>query len=388
MARPKKVIKEGSTSPVRTSPRKSTSPTLRERRKSSSVSPAKSPSKGTPKATSKSSRSSKSTSRSPKKRVHSSYLSMITKAIKHNDHTEGSSLIFLTKFIKANNEINVTDAAFRRYLKLALKRAVDKGILIKTRASYRLPSKSTRQTTKRKSSTKKTTAKASTPKSPVRKSKSSSTRSTPKETPSPKKRKSPSTTTTAAVAASPKRSKKVTVKSPSKKRTNTKKKSGKEEKTVEDEENILPNITTTGVVFNTTDLPEVRLDVKSTIGSLLTDDEVRVGIIANRGWKNSKYNLEILDFDDNENKINEFVENSFGEGSAWLDYYREVLTTALTFSWGTNRKKVLILIGNEGLSAATALPAEVGKLAAIGVKVFAFHHTQLELLQSVLKDLD
>lgn len=54
---------------------------------------------------------------------------------------------------------------------------------------------------------------------------------------------------------------------------------------MEDVGKIAPDVTTTGVVFNTTDLSEVRLDVKTIIDALLTDDQVKVGVIANRFYR-------------------------------------------------------------------------------------------------------
>jgi len=153
---------------------------------------------------------------------------------------------------------------------------------------------------------------------------------------------------------------------------------------------VLTDVTTSGVLFNTTDIIEVRADIKAIIEKLLTDDNIRVGIVANRGWKDTQYNLEVLDFSDDPKEISGFVENSFGEGSDWLKYYKQVLQQALEVSWANNKLKLLILIGNEGIDSIrdASLQTEVGKLSTLGVKVFAFHHSQLFLLEEVLKDLN
>jgi len=152
----------------------------------------------------------------------------------------------------------------------------------------------------------------------------------------------------------------------------------------------LPDVTSSGVAFNTTDIIEVRIDIKAVIEKLLTDDNIRVSIIANRGWKDTKYNLETLEFSDDPKEISAFVEHSFGEGSDWLKYYKQVLEEALNLSWANHKLKTLILIGNEGIDSVRdpSLQAEVGKLSTLGVKVFAFHHSQLFLLQEVLSELN
>ena len=141
---------------------------------------------------------------------------------------------------------------------------------------------------------------------------------------------------------------------------------------------------------------------------------MRVGIVANRGWKDAAYNLELLEFTDDSKKIQDFVgkdvftnvltcfsENSFGVGRDWLSYYKQVLQECLNFGWGVNKSKTLILIGDEGVNAVRdpSLQSEIGKLTQLGgkvvnessnckVRVYAFHHSQLFLLSSVLTNLN
>jgi len=145
------------------------------------------------------------------------------------------------------------------------------------------------------------------------------------------------------------------------------------------------------IAFNTTDLPHVRDELKRTIEGLFADDKIRIAVISNRGWKeNAQYNLEVVDFSDDSKQICEVVQNAHGEGSDWLTYYRQVLQCAPNLTWGSSKSKYLILIGDQGVDAVrdASMQQEVQKLQVIGVKVFAFHHSQLFLLQSIMEELD
>jgi len=88
-------------------------------------------------------------------------------------------------------------------------------------------------------------------------------------------------------------------------------------------------------------------------------------------------------------EIEDFVENSYGEGADWLQYYKLVLQKALDLSWGLHKTRALVLIG-EGNDALCdkSLEQDVAKLQLLGVKVFGLHHSQLEDLDVVLTALD
>jgi DNA polymerase III alpha subunit (gram-positive type) len=151
-----------------------------------------------------------------------------------------------------------------------------------------------------------------------------------------------------------------------------------------------PDITATGVAFNTTDIPVVRDDVMAIIKTVLQDDNNLVGVVANRGASaDAAYNLEKLDFINEYDKISSFVAGSFGEGSDWLTYYRMVLDTAQHLPWAMCREKLLILVGDNGTQVLQdpSLQSATGKLERLGVKVFGFHHSQLDLLQTILSSL-
>lgn len=153
---------------------------------------------------------------------------------------------------------------------------------------------------------------------------------------------------------------------------------------------VAADIVLTGVAFNTTDIPQVREDVKSIIKTLLQDDNTTIGIVANRGaGEGGAYKLETLDFRTKFDQISAFIEGSFGEGSDWLGYYRMVLESAAALPWAKCRGKYLILVGNDGLSCLRdpSLQAITGRLETLGVRVFGFHHSQLDLLQATLHDL-
>eukprot|EP01105_Mastigella_eilhardi_P022149 TRINITY_DN5432_c0_g1_i1.p1 TRINITY_DN5432_c0_g1~~TRINITY_DN5432_c0_g1_i1.p1 ORF type:complete len:464 (+),score=192.10 TRINITY_DN5432_c0_g1_i1:59-1450(+) len=150
---------------------------------------------------------------------------------------------------------------------------------------------------------------------------------------------------------------------------------------------VAPDVTMNGVAFNTTDRPDIRADVKSIIKTLLQDDDVGVGIIANRGVPDAGgYKLEVLDFTDDATKIDSFVEESYGEGSEWLAYYRMVLESAKDLLWAKCKTRTLILVGDHGTDVLQdkSLEALTYKLETMGVRVFGFHHSQLELLQQLI----
>eukprot|EP00727_Mastigamoeba_balamuthi_P014268 m51a1_g9464 hypothetical protein (503) ;mRNA; r:530374-541133 len=156
------------------------------------------------------------------------------------------------------------------------------------------------------------------------------------------------------------------------------------------EPEVAPDIQLTGVAFNTTDIPAVRDDVRSIIKTLLQDDNTVVGVIANRGaGADVPYVLEKLDFTNEPDKITAFVEGSYGEGSDWLAYYRMVLESAAHLPWANCRSKTLVLVGDNGTEVLRdpSLQMATGKLETLGVKVYGFHHSQLEILQALLTDL-
>jgi len=324
---------------------------------------------------------------------------MVTRAIKDDGDRTGTNVPTILKYLESVYKMDTKDKHVRAFVAVALKRGVTANEFTHSGNRYKLKALSTK---KPKASTpKRKTAKspkikfalsAPTEKAPSAIEDMESPKTTPK-----KKRKSielkPSPTSTPLKKTPRKTPSKSPESSPKKSAVKLAKKAtviDTEEKEIEDVGNIAPDVTTTGVVFNTTDLSEVRLDVKTIIDALLTDDQVKVGVVANRGWKDTKYNLELLDFSDDSKILDEFVANSYGEGSQWLEYYREVLQQALNLSWANHKTKVLVLIGNEGIGAVSGvgLQAEVGRLSTLGVKVFAFHHSQLDLLKTVLKDLN
>jgi len=322
--------------------------------------------------------------------THPPYLSMIKKAIGAEDKKEGSSINFIEKYIKNKFKI---DHEIKRYLKLALRRGVENGKLSQHRSSYKL--KATKKRTKSPSTKKKSdespkrkprTTKAKKEEKP-KKEKSPRAKSPSKKSPkkTPEKRKRDEKSTSPAKKQKTPSPKKTTEKKP----RGRKPQANKEKKVIL--EKILPNITTSGVMFNTTDVPEIRKELKTTIEALLTDDNVRVAILANRGYKeNSQYNLEALDFCDDAKKVLDAVENSHGEGSDWLAYYRQILQEGLNFSWANHRNRLMILIGDEGVNAVrdNSLQNDIGKLATLGVKVYAFHFSQLFLLEELLAQLN
>mmetsp|Transcript_29734 Transcript_29734/g.41849 ORF Transcript_29734/g.41849 Transcript_29734/m.41849 type:complete len:421 (-) Transcript_29734:26-1288(-) len=380
--------------------------------------------------------------RSPKKQSNAGkkiegkgkYRKMIVQAITSLGRNSAHSYAAILKYVQSNFQHDQDEEKVKQFVKLALHR----GPFIKDRASYRLPAKKKaarappkKAPAKKKTEDKEEEEEEEAEKEVVKKSPSPRKRKAAeekKEEPEKKKRsprKKAEEKTEEKEEESPKKKrtprKKAEEKeeeSPKKKRTPKKK---KEEEKNEDENgnnsnnnnnkspkkrtpkkkpaekdkevvvaDVLPDVTTTGIVFNTTDLPEVRADIKQTIDSLLTDDNVRVGIVANRGWKDAAYNLELLEFTEDAKKIQDFVENSFGEGRDWLAYYKQVLQECVNFGWGVNKTKTLILIGDEGVNAVRdpSLQTEIGKLTQLGVRVFAFHHSQLFLLPSVLANLD
>jgi len=370
---------------------------------------------------------------------HPSYEVMISTAIRTLRKKEGSSLVAIENFIQGNYDVPLTPSRFRLQVRLGIRRAVENGTIERNRGSYVIASgiakKPSKQANKEEASSsssddlpeeqpvkeepkKKRVARSKSPKKKESSESEEEEEVAPKKTARGKKKEEdtngkeevekgkekekPKQKRAAGKrkkddeesGEDKKEAKKQSPKKQSPKKQTPKKQKGAQEevqdKTVEVQENVLPNIVTSGVAFNTTDMIQVRNDVKGAIEKILTDDNVRVGIIANRGWKDTKYNLETLDFSDDPKEITKFVEGSFGEGSDWLAYYKQVLDEALNLSWADNRAKMLILIGDEGIKAVTnqLLQASVGKLATLGVKVYAFHHTQLFLLEEVLNELN
>ncbi|KAL6076107.1 hypothetical protein QOT17_003015 [Balamuthia mandrillaris] len=163
------------------------------------------------------------------------------------------------------------------------------------------------------------------------------------------------------------------------------------------------------VVFNTTDMRDVTQAIANAIQNLLNKEQggssssassaassslanqLKVGLIANRGWNHdATYRLECLNFSNDATELCRFTENAHGEGSDWLMYYRQVLNTAKdSFTWGCAQKKYLILIGNRGIGVVNgdALHEPLRALVAKGVEVWAFHFTQLNLLGDLLETM-
>jgi len=156
------------------------------------------------------------------------YEKMIFKALRHYGETTEASYIAICKFVESTYPV---PEFYKRYIKQALKRAVDKGILLKVRASYRISAKGkvkkarakstssrSASTSPRKSSTKSdkspkkrkassspspkkttsTTVKKSRSTSNSRKSTSASSSPSPSPVSSPKKKERKSTKSTAA----------------------------------------------------------------------------------------------------------------------------------------------------------------------------------------------
>jgi len=332
-----------------------------------------------------------------------SYLEMISQAIVNLRRKEGSSLVAIENYILDNFDIDLSAEVFRRQLKLGLKRATEGGALMRNKGSYLIGDGNPPEKKKapKKEEKKEENNEEEEEEKEEEEEDEESLKKIPKIKPAPKKKEKEEESKEKA----PSKKRGASPKKKESKRAKTQKKEGEEKPSrkspakrkkgnVADKEiivkDVLPNVTTSGVLFNTTDIVEVRMDIKAAIEKLLTDDNIRVGIIANRGWKETQYNLEVLDFSDDPKEIARFVENSFGEGFEWLKYYKQVLEKALDLSWANHKLKTLILIGNEGIDSVrdVSLQAEVGKLATLGVKVFAFHHSQLFLLEEVLSELN
>jgi len=169
--------------------------------------------KRTPKEKSNASRStSASPKKKPKNKTHTAttkrktkptYERMIFRALKsihgENDRS-GSSVIAISKYIE--NTYPVEGERYKRYLKQALRRGVEKGNLIKMRASYRLSAKAKASRSRSRSKAKRSSSSQKTGRS-----KSSSSVRKPKRVSSPtasKKRskKSPASTSPSSSSAS------------------------------------------------------------------------------------------------------------------------------------------------------------------------------------------
>jgi len=107
------------------------------------------------------------------------YLKMISKAITSIGHRSGSNLVAISHYIEKNYPVKEN---YKRYLKAAIKRAVDGGEIVKNGAMYRVKTSAKKRTTKR---VKKTTE-GETAKKP--RAKKSTEKSTEKAKASPKKR--------------------------------------------------------------------------------------------------------------------------------------------------------------------------------------------------------
>jgi len=150
-------------------------------------------------------RKSKTTDGTPKRKSKPTYEKMIFRALKHYGESTESSYIAICKFV-ANN-YPVPDG-YQRYIKVALKRAVEKGILLKIRASYRISAKGKAKTA-RKSRSKSTSSRSASTSPRKKSSKSSKSDKSPKKrkassasSPSPKKKERKST----SASPSPKKS--------------------------------------------------------------------------------------------------------------------------------------------------------------------------------------
>jgi len=392
--------------------------------------------------------------RAPAKRAkskdHPSYLKMISEAILEDAKRDGTSLILIQRYITENYKLEL-DGHVKSFIRLALRRGVENGDFLQVKHSYRLPSearkllrrrrprkahhkegekereKSPRRERKEKKEKKEKEEEKEEEKPKKRKAKepAKEKKGDAEKEEKPKKRKAeehakekkadsdeeekPKRKRAQKAKPEEEKKKKIEEEEPKKKRAR-KAKEGEEEKpkakkprapkrgkkeAVVDKEiaipEVLPHVVTSGVAFNTTDIPEVRMELKNTIESLMADDNIRVSIIANRGWKeHAQYNLEVIDFTDDSKAASDAVESAHGEGADWLSYYRQVLESALTLSWANHRNKVLILIGDQGVDAVrdASLQNQVGRLNTLGVKVYAFHHSQLVILQGVLSDLN
>jgi len=155
------------------------------------------------------------------------------------------------------------------------------------------------------------------------------------------------------------------------------------------------------VVFNTTDLPEVRQSLHDLMSDLITHEKcsISVGIVANRGQNaDNTYNLERLELSTKLDDLTQFIQNSYGEGSNWEQYYSGVLDNANKFNWVNADSKFVMLVGsNESVTELTQSAMNVnndnkfqnivGQLNLRGIQVFAFNHEQLSLLREVITSL-
>jgi len=155
------------------------------------------------------------------------------------------------------------------------------------------------------------------------------------------------------------------------------------------------------IVFNTTDLPEVRQSLHDLMSDLISHEKcsISVGIVANRGQNaDNTYNLETLAFSTKLDEITQFIQNAYGEGSNWEQYYTGVLDTMSNFNWGNADSKFVMLVGSDvsvteltqsavNVNNNNKFQNVVGQLNLKGIQVFAFNHEQLSLLREVITSL-
>lgn len=142
---------------------------------------------------------------------------------------------------------------------------------------------------------------------------------------------------------------------------------------------------TTGSVY--TVLALIKNNIKQMTKEIFSnaDGDVRVGVIAHGDYcdKDTTYTIRILDLTDDEQEILDFVtETGKTYGGDSDECYELVLNQArTTISWGADREKVLIMIGDAN-PHSPSYPLnnynidwrnEVGLLAEAGVKIFAVH---------------
>jgi len=334
---------------------------------------------------------------------HPSFISMVLTAITELKNPNGSSIPAILGFVRANYDVSgLPERSLRTWLRTTVHRGIASGHL-KTDRGHR---NSYHATPEGRSLLEKKmmTPASSSPSAVVKKKREK--KQVVEEVAAAKKKKTTTTTKRktkdlpdAKKPAAAKRAKPAADVAEKKKPPRKKEKAAAPPppaaapvKEIKEGPAVAADVMLTGVAFNTTDIPEVRADVGSIIKTLLQDDNTAVGIVANRGMSGEPgqpYKLETLDFTTEREKINAFIEGSYGEGSDWLEYYRAVLTSALNLPWAQCRKKYLFLVGNNGTSVLTdrSLQDVTGRLEMLGVRVFGFHHSQLDLLQALISDL-
>jgi len=338
-----------------------------------------------------------------KRSKHPPFLRMAVEAIKATAGDPENELVSykkITQYIATKYSYNTDDKAFKNHVKAGLNSGVRKKKLIQVRASYKL-----------KPDGRRSRSVSPAPASPKRgRSRSPAPEKSTSPTPR-KKRGKKETADVESPASSPAHSPLPTKpKTPRKKKERITRPISIHTPTSTEIEAPVPALVrggsfesrastiaadaplgTIGVVFNTTDITEVRTSLQDIVNDLLKSGKISIAIIANRGITTAgKYNLETLDFTTDAKAITGFVENAYGEGPEWIMYYKQVLEIALTsLTWSKVRNRSLILIGDHGVGTVSGnnVRDEVGKLNSSSVNVYAFHHSQLFLLNEILATL-